>query len=422
MRFQTILNKAYYFKYFVFTKDRFSKDGQSVEVTIEPRKNSRPICSVCGSFGAVYDTDRRPRRFESVPLIFASDIRFSVFFIYKMRRVKCVVCRGVRTECVPWGEGKHHLTRCAMLFLADWGRHLSWKEVSERFGVSWQKVFYSVKWVVEWGLKHRDLQEVTGIGVDEIQWKKGHKYLTLVYQINAECVRLLWVGKDRTEASFHQFFDMMGDKSLDIKYVCSDMWKPYLKVIKERIGYAVHILDRFHIVARLNKALDEIRAKEHKRMKESGYEPLLTKARWLLLKRNENLTKQQDLKLKSLVQYNLMSVRGYLLKEDFQQLWSYVSVFWAGGFIDRWTKRVMRSRLEPLKKEAKTIRKHKNLILNYFRTKKRFSSGIVEGLNNKIKVVTRKSYGFKSWKAMEIALYHSMGKLPEPPKINHTFL
>ena len=384
MRFQTILNKAYHFKSFIFTKECFSQDGQSVEVFIKPRKNSRPICSVCGHSGAVYDTERSPRRFEAVPLMFASDTRFSLFFIYRMRRVKCCFCKGVRTEAVPWGVGKHHLTRCFMLFLADWGRGLSWKEVSERFSVSWQKVFDSVKWVVQWGLKHRDLQGVTGIGVDEIQWKKGHKYLTLVYQISPECVRLLWVGKDRTEASFHKFFDMLGNKSLDIKYVCSDMWKPYLKVIRERIGYAVHILDRFHIVARLNKALDEIRAKEHKRMQELGYEPLLTKSRWLLLKRRENLTQQQDLKLKSLVQYNLRSVRGYLLKEDFQQLWGYVSVFWAGCFIDRWTKRVMRSRLGPLKKEAQTIRRHKDLILNYFRTKKQFSSGIVEGLNNKI--------------------------------------
>ena len=253
------------------------------------------------------------------------------------------------------------------------------------------------------------------IGVDEIFWKKGHKCLTLVYQINKENVRLLWAGRERTEESFHKFFDMLGDQAKEIKHVCSDMWKPYLKVIRERAGGALHILDRFHITARLNKALDEIRAGERKKMREEGHEPMLTKARWLLLKRRENLTERQEVRLKGLVRYNLRSVRGYLLKEDFRQLWDYVSAAWAGKFIDRWTKRVMLSKLEPMKKEAKTIRRHRGLILNYFRAKKRFSSGVVEGLNGKVKLVTRKSYGFKSWEAMQIALYHNLGNLPDPP-------
>ena len=141
-----------------------------------------------------------------------------------------------------------------------------------------------------------------------------------------------------------------------------------MKVIKERIGQAVHILDRFHIVARLNKALDEVRAQEHRKMKEEGYEPLLTKSRWLLLKRGRNLTEKQEVKLRDLIQYNLKSIRAYFLKEDFQQLWEYVSPAWAGKFIDRWVKRAMLSKIEPMKKEAGTIRKHKELILNYFKS------------------------------------------------------
>ena len=214
---------------------------------------------------------------------------------------------------------------------------------------------------------------------------------------------------------------MLAERSKDIEFVCSDMWKPYLKVIKERVGQAVHILDRFHIVARLNKALDEVRAQEHRKMKEEGYEPLLTKTRWLLLKRERNLTEKQEVKLRDLIQYNLKSIRAYLLKEDFQQLWDYISPAWAGKFIDRWVKRVMLSKIEPMKKETRTIRKHKDLILNYFTAKKAFSSGIVEGLNNKVKLTMRKSYGFRTFKAIEIALYHNLGRLPEPPLITHRF-
>ena len=377
MLLKTILNDCCKFKSFVYVQTHFSEDKKSIEVLIKPRRNGKPVCSICKVEAPIYDTSKAIRRFESVPFL-----KYRVFFLYAMRRVQCSVC-GVRSEFVPWSNGKHQLTTFYMKYLADWCRHLSWKEVASQFHTSWHKVFVFVRWVVGWGLKQRSLEGITAIGVDEIQWKKGHKYLTLVYQINQGCVRLLWIGLERTEVSFNEFFNSLAERSKEIKFVCSDMWKPYLKVTKERIGQAVHVLDRFHIVARLNKALDEVRAEEHRRMKRDGYEPLLTKARWLLLKRPEHLTEKQEMKLQDLIQYNLRSIRAYLLKEDFQQLWEYVSPTWEGKFIDPWVKRVMLSKIEPMKKEARTIRKHKGLILNYFRAKKAFSSGIVEGLNNK---------------------------------------
>jgi len=417
MLVKTILNRCHKFKSFVYTNVYFSEhDGRPcIDVEVEPRKNGQMICSGCGKIASGYDTQPECRRFEFIPLW-----GFAVYFLYFMRRVDCCHC-GVTVERVPWAKGKNHLTKTYMQFLADWSKSLSWQEVARRFQTSWEKVFLSVEYIVDWGLKHRALGGITAIGVDEIQWRKGHKYLTLVYQINRGCIRLLWLGKDRTEESFAKFFDDLGEKRCQIiEHVCSDMWKPYLKVIREKVSHAIHILDRFHIVARFNKALDEVRAGEHRRMKQDGYDPLLTNSRWALLKNPENLTDKQNIKLKDLLKYNLKSVRAYLLKEQFQALWDYVSTAWAGKFIDRWTTQVMRSKIEPLKREAKTIRKHKELILNWFRAKKSFSSGIVEGLNNKVKLTMRKSYGFRQFRSIEIALYHSLGKLPEPP-ITHRF-
>ena len=417
MLLKTILNRCQKFKCFVYCDVKFSEYQGSacIEAYIEPRKNSKAICSGCQKPAPGYDESREPRRFEFIPVW-----GIPVFFLYFMRRVNCSSC-GVRTEVVPWSEGKKQLTKVYMQYLANWAQVLSWQEVARRFHTSWEKVFHSVEYVVEWGLRHRVLEGITAIGVDEIAWKKGHKYLTLVYQINNGAVRLLWIGKDRTEKTFHLFFDKIGEqKSKLIEYVCSDMWKAYLKVIKERIPQSVHVLDRYHIVARLNRALDQVRAGEHREMKKNGYDPILTKARWLLLKKPENLTDDQNVKLKDLLKYNLKSMRAYLLKEEFQLLWTYSTAGWAGKFIDRWTTKVMRSKIEPLKKEAKTIRKHKSLILNWFRAKKQLSSGIVEGLNNKAKLTMRKSYGFRQYKSIEIALYHSLGKLPEPP-LTHRF-
>ena len=337
-----------------------------------------------------------------------------------MRRVHCSRC-GVVVEEVPWSDGKHQLTKAYMLFLARWARKLSWKETAESFHTSWEKVCYAVEYVVSWGLEHRTLAPIRAIGVDEIQYAKGHKYLTLVYQIDAGLTRLLWVGQERTVETFEKFFTMIGPElSSKIEFVCSDMWKPYLRVIREKCSQALHILDRFHIVAKMNDALDDVRAAESRRLAQAGHAPLLKNSRWCVLKRKTNLTGKQKFRLRDLLRYNLQTVRAYLLKEDFQQFWEYNSPTWAASFLDFWCYQTMRSRIEPMKTIAKMLRAHRELILNYFKAKKQFSSGVVEGLNNKAKVTMRKSYGFRTFRITELALYHSLGKLPEP-NLTHEF-
>ncbi len=267
-----------------------------------------------------------------------------------------------------------------------------------------------MEYVVRWGLANRTLAPIQAIGVDEIQYAKGHKYLTLVYQIDRHMVRLLWIGRERTIESFQKFFALIGTElASQIEFVCSDMWQPYLKVISQKCSQTLHILDRFHIVAKMNEALDDVRAGESRRMHHDGYQPVLKKSRWRLLKRKQNLTGKQRVRLRDLLRYNLKTVRAYLLKEDFQQLWDYDSPSWAGKFLDEWCHQVMRSRIEPFKKIDRSLRQHRPLILNYFHAHKQFSSGIVEGLNNKAKVTMRKSYGFRTFPVLEIALYHSLG-------------
>ncbi len=417
MLIKTILNKCHKFKSFIYVDACFFDfHGEDViEVTIKPRKNSSAICSICNKPAPCYDTGKKARRFEFIPFW-----GFLVFFIYHMRRVKCPDC-GIHVEAVPWASGKQHQTKIYMQFLAHWSKKLSWKDVAINFRTSWGKVFRAVAYIVDWGLEHRDLSGIESIGVDEVLWHKGHKYLTLVYQINAENVRLLWIGKDRTVKTLLRFFRFLGkERSKKLIFICSDMWKPYLKVIKKKASQAIHVLDRFHVVANINKAIDKVRAEEYRKMNSDGYEPVLKNARWCLLKRKENLTEKQEIKLNDLLQYNLKSVRSYLLKEDLDGLWSYTSPAWAGKFLDRWCTRVMKSKIEPLKKQARSLRKHKELILNWFKAEKAISAGIVEGLNNKVKVTIRKSYGFKTLRCTEIALYHTLGKLPEP-NVTHRF-
>jgi transposase len=135
-------------------------------------------------------------------------------------------------------------------------------------------------------------------------------------------------------------------------------------------------------------------------MRREGRDPILKRSRWLLLKRSENLKDEQHFRLRDLLRYNLKTVRAYLLKEAFQQLWDYDSPAWAGKFLDEWRRQTMRSRIEPMKKIARSLRTHRELILNYFRAQKLLSSGVVEGLNNKAKVTMRKSYGFRTYRIL----------------------
>ncbi|MGH8716991.1 MAG: ISL3 family transposase, partial [Burkholderiales bacterium] len=374
-----LLNACHHFPGFVYVAAKLNEALKTIEIDVRPRKGSKPHCSCCHKRAPGYD--QLPlRRFEFIPVW-----GFAVVLLYAMRRVECKTC-GIKVEEVPWGMGKHTLTRAYMLYLAHWARKLSWQETARSFHISWEKVYQAVEYVVHWGLEHRSLQAIRAIGVDEIAVGKGHKYLTLVYQIESDCKRLLWVGQERTKKSFERFFTLIGKELADkIEFVCSDMWRPYLDLIEERCPNALNILDRFHVVAKINKAIDEVRAEEARRIVKDGYEPVLKKSRWCLLKRPKNLTNNQRIKLQDVLRYNLQSVRAYLLKEEFQQFWEYESPAWAAKFLDLWCTRVMRSRIEPLKRFVKTVRAHRELLLNYFRAKKEFSSGVVEGLNNKAK-------------------------------------
>ena len=296
-------------------------------------------------------------------------------------------------ETGPWAEGKHHLTTTYAWFLARWAKRLSWPEVAEMFRTTWEHVFDVVQMAVTWGQVHRNGTAITAIGLDEIQWHRGHHYLTLVYQLDAGGKRLLWIGEHRTVKTLLRFFRWLGkDRSTALRFICSDMWKPYLRVVAKKAGD----------------------------LKAQGYAPVLKHTRWLLLKRPEHLTEKQEPRLAELLRYNLRAVRSYLLREDFQFFWTYVSPTWAGRFLDRWCTRTLRSQIEPMKKVARMLLGHRELLLNGFRAKGTMSSGTVEGFNNKAKLTTTRAFGFRTFRAIEIALYHTLGAPPEP-ETTHKF-
>jgi transposase len=416
MQIKTILNRIQKHRGFVYGTVQLEEQigGLALTVDIAPHRRNRPRCAGCEQPGAVYDR-LAPRRFEFVPLW-----GLRVFFLYAMRRVDCSRC-GVTVERVPWADGKHQLTTTYQWFLARWAKRLSWKEVARVFSTSWDQVFRSVAMAVAWGRDHVDLTGIRAIGIDEIHWQHGANFLTLVYQIDPTRKRLLWIGQHRRAKTLLQFFRWFGkERTAALGFICSDMWKPYLQVVAKKADHALHILDRFHIAKHMSDAIDQVRRAEVRALRAQGRQPLLTKTRWLLLKRPANQTREQRARLRELVQHNLRAVRAMLLRELFDPFWHYRSLAWAEGWLDEWCRRVMRSRIEPMKKVARMLRDHRALLLNWFRARGEISAAVVEGFNNKAKLTARKAYGFRSYRCLEIALYHTLGQLPEP-EATHRF-
>jgi transposase len=265
--------------------------------------------------------------------------------------------------------------------------------------------------------KKNTLKAKPSVRRNEIHWGRGKRadnFLTVLYQIDSGCRRLLWVGPRRTQATLKRGLAALGPEVVKgLRFVCSDMWKPYLGVIAEQASQALHVLDRFHITMHLNQAVDQVRRGESTRLRAAGKKERLKHMRWTLLRRGSRVRGRARRKLHALLSSKLATARAWELKESFCHLWTYKSLLWARTFLDYWCWRALRSRLEPMQKVARMLRAHEELLMNWFRAKNEISSGAVEGLNNKIRVVTRRSYGFRTYRAMEIALYHTLGRLPE---------
>ena len=390
-----------------------------IEVQVEAHGGRRGRCSQCRQPSPGYDR-LDERRWQFVP-----PWGIAVWFVYAPRRVECAE-HGVVVEHIPWSAGKRPLTTAMMGFLARWARRLSWRETAQVFQTSWEAVYRSVQWFVEWGLDHRVLSGVEAIGVDEIHWGHGLKadnFLTVIYQIDAGCRRLLWIGKRRSERTLRCGLNELGKEFVQgLRYVCSDMWKPYLKVLADEAGHALNVLDRSHITQHLNQAVDEVRRAESSRLRAHSQQEAqrLKHMRWPLLRKGSRVRGKARQRLNALLASKLATARAWELKEAFGHFWKYKSVLWAGGFLDAWCERAMRSRLEPMKRMVRMLRAHEVLLMNWFRARGELSSAAVEGLNNKCRVVTRRSYGFRTYNGIEVALYHTLGRLPEP-ETTHRF-
>jgi transposase len=329
---------------------------------------------------------------------------------YCPRRVECPRC-GIRVEDFPWAAPWARVTRALGNAVAKLGREMSWQGTARQYGLNWKTVAGIVKRAVRYGLRHRKQPPVHVIGIDEVSRRKGQVYVTVVYDLERRV--LLWVGEDRTEEAVKKFFtEEMGRRRCGtVQVVCMDMWSAYAKLVREYAPQAQILFDRFHIVKHLQEAVDEVRSSEMRRL--SGQQKAtFKKTRWLLLKNPWNLTNDQKERLSTLVRWNTPIVRAYYLKESFQLFWDYRQPKRAEEHLHKWMNSAMRSRLEPFKRFVRMLRSHLDGILPW--TKLRLSNGAVEGMNNKIKSISHRSFGFRSAEYFIAVIYHCCARLPLP--------
>jgi transposase len=400
MRMETYIRKSLGMKAHWVTEVVETEEGWIARV--DRLGNRRLRCGHCRGEAKMTRGRRPERSWRDL------SIRDKVFWIvYRPFRVLCPRC-GLRVEGVPWARKWQRVTQALAQAVALLAKKLSFKEVAEYFRLDWKVVATVIKRVVEEGLKLRKIKTLHILGIDEVSRKKGHRYLTLVYDL--ERGKLLWVGLDRKQETLDEFFRWLGRrKARTLEAICLDMWAPYMASVQQHVPQASLVFDRFHVVQHLNRAIDEVRRAEVRRLAhQEGID--LKKTRFILLKNPWNLNPKEHRRLSHLLKLNLPVVRAYYLKEEFQRFWDYLQEKRAQDHLRQWLWWATHSRLQPIIQFARLVKDHLPGLLAW--TKLRISNGALEGMNNKIKLVSHRSFGFRKPDYFIAAIYHCCAGLP----------
>jgi transposase len=343
---------------------------------------------VCGRVSRIF-YDRRRRRVRDLS---CGDTR--VFLDLEIRRVACARCGKVKQERLAFLADNPFYTKRFGFYVGRRCRSSTIKDVAQELHLDWHAVKKLEKQYMEEQLRRAGKVTPKVIGIDEISARKRHIYRIVVSDLVRE--RPIWFGgKDRTEASMDEFFKWLGpEKSAGIRLAVMDMWKAFRASTRTHAPQASILFDKFHVLRHLGKALDTVRKSEYFRV--SGKDRRFIKGqKYTLLSSRQNLTLEGRRSLKLLLAANRRLNTAYVLKESFGQLWDYSSEAWARRFFENWRQALKWQRLKPYERFAKTIDAHWSGIAAYCRAENKVSLGFVEGLNNKVRVIQRRAYGFR---------------------------
>jgi transposase len=326
-----------------------------------------------------------------------------------LSRLDCPV-HGVVTEAVPWAQTGSRFTRDFEDLVAWLAREMNKTAVSRMMHVAWVTVGEIIERVVGRNLDGKRLEELFVIGLDEVSYRKGHKYLSVV--ANHGTGDPVWIGEGRSQATVGRFFDELGpERGKKLEFVTMDMSASFVAEVRERAPQAEIVFDPFHVVKLANEAVHDVRRTEARQRKGSDEADVLKGSRWALLKAPENLTRKERLRLSDVAELNQRVYRAYLLKEELRALYR-CSPRRSSDHLDSWLRWASRSKLKPFVKLARTVRAHRDGILAAIDLG--LSNGRMEGLNNKIGILKHRAYGFHSATALIAMIFLCCTKITLP--------
>lgn len=357
-------------------------EEHATEIALEPTEGPR-VCSCCGKeVSTIYDSRIRRLRDLSV-------FELATYLVVSRRRVLCPCC-GVKVEELKWAEAYQRCTIRFAEYVAKLCEFLPVKQVADLLDLDWKTVKEIDKQALKGRFGQPDYAGLRLLAVDEVSYKKHHKYLTVV--LDLERTRVVWVGQDRSKETLDRFFEEIGQERAEkIVAMAIDMWDPFLASIKEHAPQAAIVFDKFHVIASYGRIIDKVRNEEYRKAAEAQ-KPVLKGTKYLLLKNPENLKPEQKLRLEELLSLNQNLNTAYLLKEELRRFWDLREPQEAQSFLDRWIGWANESGIEELIGFAKTLDRYREGLINHACWP--INSAKLEGVNNKIKVIKRMAYGF----------------------------
>jgi transposase len=367
------------------------------EVIFHVEKDPPKIrCAECKS-NNVIKFGRVERRVRTVPIG-----QRRVWLVLHLHRLQCRDCSGIALEPVLLAFARKHWTKHLGRYILELLKHATVQDVAEHLDMSWDTVKEIHAWALTQQFRRRRIQHLEYLGVDEIAVKKGHKYLTLV--VDLQSGEVVWVAEAREMASLEPFLRRLKQAKAPIKAIAMDMWPAYIGAVLRYYPSEVIVFDRYHVISDYNKVLDELRRQEAAAAPEV-YQGAYVGVRYLLLKGQERIQDRPEAKAKldRLLALNQTLNTAYILKEELRDLWNCPTRQDATDYLCDWLKKAEASGIHLLQKFAKTLAAHRSGILNYFDHP--ITTAKVEGINNKIKVLKRQAYGFRDMAYFKLRIY-----------------
>lgn len=381
-----------------FLKD-IKLDGKlsKLDIRVDFTPGSKFPCISCGEEYTAYDT--KDKTWQHLNFF-----NYCCYLTARVPRVKCTKCNKIHQVKLPFAREGSGFSLYLEGMILQMAKIMTVSEIAKLFKIGDDRVWLVINHYIPELLDKEDWSRVRNIGIDETSRKKCHNYVTTITDLDKSKVIYVTEGKDATAVyRFKDELEKRGLKAEQIKYICSDLSPAFINGIKNNFPTAQHVFDKFHVVKIVNKAVDEVRAKE------SRSNDLIRKCKYSLLKNPANLTANQKVKLDSILAEYTQSGEAYKFKLEFQDLFKLPTRIEAELYLKGWISSVQDSKIPHMKKLAKSIKRHSDGILNWFDNK--ISNGKVEALNCGIQNLKRRAKGFRTLHNFTSLIYLTMGKL-----------